>query len=289
MFEFLVPLSSAVFVSGRNVLIRLVRNKVARPTILLANFLVTGVLSLGVLIIVLPAEVEPMFYWAVPVSTVALMAGRYSLITALSQATLSSTIPLIAFAPLFISITSFFILGESVTNVGLAGIIAVVVGSYLLRIQSARAGIFEPIRVLSREKGSRMMMLAALCFSIAAPFAKLAIRSSSTYVAFATAQVLGAVGLSVFLLVRGQLSTAVLQMRRHSAQMILIGAANFLQAITTYLAFDLMYVAYASGIKGSNILITALLGHAVFRERQLLRTIIVGAVMVTGVVLLSLN
>ena len=289
MLGFLVPLSSAVFVSGRNVLIRLIRNRVARATVLFTNFLFTGVLAVGVLILAPPAHIESAFYWAVPISTIALMAGRYSLITALSSATLSSTIPLIAFAPLFISFTSFLILGETITRVGMIGIVAVVAGSYLLRIQNVRAGLLEPIRVLSREKGARMMLLAALCFSVAAPFAKLAIRSSTTWIAFGTSQVLGALLMTALLLIRGKLAITFRQIGRHPLPLVLIGLANFLQAVATYLAFDIMLVAYAIGIKGSNILITALLGHVVFRERQVWRTVIVGSIMVAGVVLLALD
>jgi drug/metabolite transporter (DMT)-like permease len=289
MIEFLVPLASAGFVSGRNVLIRTVRNTVSRQTVLLVNFLITGILAVGVLIFALPVRVEPTFYWSIPIATIALLGGRFSLITALSSATLSSTIPLIAFAPLFISLTSFLILGEAVTLIGLAGIVAVVVGSYALRIQNIRAGLFEPIRILSREKGARMMLLAALCFSLAAPFAKLAIRSSSTYVAFGTTQLLGAMLVTGWLLVRGHLGTAMRQIRRHPTRLIVVGLANFFQAITTYMAFDLMLVAYAAGIKGTNILITALLGHLVFAEQRIGRTIIVGTIMVAGVALLSFN
>lgn len=289
MFAFLVPLASAIFVSGRNVLIRAVRFRVGRTSVLLSNFAVTGVFSLGVLIVALPATVEPPFFWAVPISTTALLAGRFALITALSSATLSSTVPLIAFAPLFISLTSFIVLGEAITPIGLAGILAVVVGSYLLRIRNARAGILEPIRVLARERGARMMLLAALCFSVAAPFAKLAIRASDTYVAFAAAQLLGLALLSFWLLMRGRLVVAFRQLGRYRARLLLVGLTNLLQAITTYMAFDLMLVAYASGIKGSNILITALLGHLVFAEKRVVRTLVVGAIMVAGVVLLSLG
>ncbi|HKJ86750.1 MAG TPA: DMT family transporter [Spirochaetia bacterium] len=289
MVEFLVPLSSAVFVSGRNVLIRTLRNKVGRTTTLFTNFLVAGVFSVVILAFALPAEVEPTFYWAVPLSIAALIAGRFSLITALSSATLSSTIPLIAFAPLFTSLTSFLILGETITPIGLYGILAVVAGSYLLRIQGVGSGVFEPIRILAREKGARMMLLAALCFSLSIPFVKLAIRSSSTYVAFASAQLLGTALIAGWLLARRRLGTALKQAARYGGRLTLVGVANFLQAITTYLAVDLMLVAYASGIKGSNILITALLGHLLFGEKRLVRTLVVGTIMVAGVVLISLG
>lgn len=117
---------------------------------------------------------------------------------------------------------------------GLIGLVAIVGGSYLLRIQSASAGAFEPFRALAREPGARMMIGAALSFSLAAPFAKLSVQSANPY-----------------------------------------------------FAFNLMLAAYVSGIKGSNILMTALVGHLLFREKHLARSIAVGSLMVVGIVLLS--
>lgn len=289
MIEIFVPLSSAVFVSSRNALIRTLRDRVSHAAVLLTNFLITGVGAVVLLLFALPATVSPTFYWSIPIATVALIGGRTALIAGLSSATLSSTIPLIAFAPLLISITSFFVLGEAITVLGGAGILAVVIGSYLLRIQDAKGGVFEPIRVLSRERGARMMVLAALCFSVAAPFTKLAIRASSIYVAFGAAQTLGVAIIIAWLLIRGRLATVLAEARRHAGRLLIVGVANFLQAVTTYLAFDLMLVAYASGIKGSNILITALLGHLFFAEDRIGRTLVVGTIMVAGVVLLSLG
>ena len=289
MIEFLVPLSSAVFVSLRNVLIRTVRKNVAHTTVLFVNFLVAAVAGVVVAVVVLPMEVGSRFYWSVPIVTVALIVGRFALIAGISSATLSSTVPLIAFAPLFISLTSFLILGERITLLGFGGILAVVVGSYLLRIDSAGGGVLEPIRVLSREKGARMMLLAALCFSIAAPMAKIAVRASSPYLAFAGVQILGFVLVTGWVASRRHLSTAVAQIVRNPAPLLLVGVANVLQALTTYLAIDLMLVAYALGIKGSNILMTGLLGHIVFHEKKLGRTILVGLIMVAGVALLAFD
>lgn len=77
---------------------------------------------------------------------------------------------------------------------------------------------------------------AALCFSLAAPFAKLSAQSANPSI-----------------------------------------------------AFDLMPAAYVSGIKRSNILMTALIGHLVFHERHLARSAAVGSLMIVGILLLSLQ
>jgi uncharacterized membrane protein len=256
---------------------------------LFSNFLFTAVPAVPLALLNIPQAVDPEFYWALPVSAIALVLARFSLINALSESELSATIPLIAFAPLLISITSFGILGERVGSLGFIGIGAIVLGSYLLRVRSARTGILEPFRVLSREKGARLMLGAALGFSLAAPMAKLAINSSSTYFAFGVAQVLSILLVGGWLAVRGRLRTVLQQSLRHFGRLSVIGSANFLQAITTYIAFDLMLVAYVAGIKGSNILMTALVGHLAFNEGRIKRSLVVGMVMVAGIVLLSLQ
>ena len=80
MVEFLVPLSSAVFVSGRNALIRTLRDRVSHAAVLLTNFLITGTGAVILLLFSLPATVAPAFYWSIPIATVALIGGRTALI-----------------------------------------------------------------------------------------------------------------------------------------------------------------------------------------------------------------
>lgn len=289
MFEFLVPLAGAAFVSARNVLIRQSRFGLARMTSLFSNFLFTAILAVPVVLLSVPSSIAPEFYWALPLSVTALTAARFFLFGALSSSALSAVIPLIAFAPIFITGTSFLILGEQPTVWGLFGLVAIVLGSYLLRIQSARAGVLEPFRVLAREPAARMMVGAALCFSVAAPFAKLSVESANPYFAFGVAQIIAVAGSAGWLAAKGSLGTAVRQIRRHVGWLAAVGVANFLQAIATYVAFDLMLAAYVSGIKGSNILMTALIGHLVFHERHLARSVAVGSLMVAGILLLSLQ
>lgn len=106
--EFLIPIAGAAFVLARNVMIRESRFGLARMTSLFANFLLTGIMAIPVIVLSAPQSINPQFYWALPLSVVALTVARFFLFGALS----SATIPLIAFAPLFITGTSFLILGE---------------------------------------------------------------------------------------------------------------------------------------------------------------------------------
>lgn len=285
--EFLIPIAGAAFVSARNVMVRESRFGLARMTSLFANFLLTGIMAVPVIVLSAPEHIEPQFYWALPLSVVALTVARFFLFGGLSSAGLSDTIPLIAFAPLFITGTSFLILGEQPAAWGLLGLVAIVGGSYLLRIQSASSGALEPFRALAREPGARMMIGAALSFSLAAPFAKLSVQSANPYFAFGAAQIVALVITGSWLAVRRRLATVAVQIRRHFGWLSLIALANFLQAITTYIAFDLMLAAYVSGIKGSNILMTALVGHLMFKERHLLRSLAVGSLMIGGILILS--
>ena len=61
-----------------------------------------------------------------------------------------------------------------------------------------------------------MMVGAALCFSLAAPFAKLSVQSANPYFAFGVAQIIAVAGSAGWLAA--------------------VGFANFLQAIATYIA-----------------------------------------------------
>ncbi|MBM2838250.1 MAG: EamA-like transporter family protein, partial [Deltaproteobacteria bacterium] len=93
---------------------------------------------------------------------------------------LSLTIPFLALTPVFLIATSFFILGELPDSSGIAGIILIAVGAYLLNLNSSGKGFLAPLTAILRDKGSLLMIGVSFIYSITSNLGKIAVLHSSS-------------------------------------------------------------------------------------------------------------
>ncbi|MCX7636152.1 MAG: DMT family transporter, partial [Syntrophales bacterium] len=100
-------------------------------------------------------------------------------IQAIRSSPLSLTVPFLSLTPVFLMIIPFFVLGESITWMGAAGIILMALGSYTLHIDKIRHGFLEPLRAVGRERGAVLMIVVALLYAFTNTFGKQAIGHSS--------------------------------------------------------------------------------------------------------------
>ena len=92
---------------------------------------------------------------------------------------LSLTLPFLALTPVFLIFVSYVMLGEKVSFFGVIGILLIAMGSYTLNISKVRKGVLEPFRAVAREKGSVLMIVVALIYSLTSSLGKMAIKHSS--------------------------------------------------------------------------------------------------------------
>jgi len=149
--------------------------------ILFFRYLVTVPVLLPLLLHGVP-PLDPVFWWLhllwIPLETAALILY----IQALRIAPLSLTLPYLSFTPLFLVLTGWVFLGERVSCQGFAGILLVVLGSYVLNLDRRDQGPWAPLRALLQEPGSRRMLGAAALYSLTSLVGKqLVLHSSPTY------------------------------------------------------------------------------------------------------------
>ncbi|MEW6108726.1 MAG: DMT family transporter [Nitrospirota bacterium] len=205
------------------------------------------------------------FFIALPIELVTVVLY----IKALKLSPLSLTLPFLALTPVFLIFNAYFIVGEKVSFIGGAGIFSIAFGSYLLNIKEIRKGILEPLKAISREKGSILMICVALLYSFTSSLGKMAIEHSSplffgiTY--FIALTVLFApVGLWMG---RGDLNSFVAGRRYLS--LIIPGLFYGLMIATHMTAMKLTKVAYMISIKRASLLIGVLYGYILFREENI--------------------
>jgi drug/metabolite transporter (DMT)-like permease len=280
-------LSSALFVGLKNVWTRSFAETVEQRTMVLATFFFTGLLGLVYVAATGIPEIGGPFIWSVLVVSLIDAVAVTTLTRTIFISDLSDAYPLVALTPVFTLGTSFLLLGETPSLIGLAGVIVIVVGAYLMRIEGAQEGVFKPFKLLFKDAGARYMMLTALLFSLMGPLFKTAAQASSPGVALSTSQWVTTLWLTLFYLYRGTFRGTVREIRRHFWALAGLSVTNFAQAILTFLAFELTFVAYVASVKRLGILFTVLFGYLAFKERGALRGAAAGLVMLAGVVLVS--
>lgn len=108
------------------------------------------------------------------------IVANLAFLQAVRVSPLSLTIPYLSLTPVFTTLLAIPILGERPTGVQVLGIAMVVVGAFWLNVPSdGSVSIRSIARALIEERGSLLMILTALCWSMAVPLDKLAVGASS--------------------------------------------------------------------------------------------------------------
>jgi drug/metabolite transporter (DMT)-like permease len=116
-------------------------------------------------------------YWLPGMASAGLnLVANLAFLVAVGIAPLSLTIPVLSLTPVFTTLLAIPLLGEVPSGRQLAGVALVVAGVFWLGFGAAEGGSAgERLRALARERGSALMALTALCWSLAMPLDKLAL------------------------------------------------------------------------------------------------------------------
>jgi uncharacterized membrane protein len=252
------------------------------PTVAMFLYSAGAAVFLWLLAAASPEAVFSPAFWPLLLLGGALGGVTYRLYgLALRRGDLSLTLPMLAFTPLFLLVTSPLTLGEFPRPGGLVGIALVVAGAYVLNLRERRHGLLGPVRALFTNAGSRLMLAVAAIWSIGANIDKLGLQASSPALWGASVYTATALGLLPFLGRSLRPALAALPGIPWA-----IGAAGLLEAVGLFCqmhALPQTQVAYVIAVKRLSIIFGVLLGAAVFREPDLAHRLPGAAVMVVGV------
>jgi drug/metabolite transporter (DMT)-like permease len=124
-------------------------------------------------------ELGSSFFQVLPVSVGLHIGASLLTLKALKSGELSAVFPLINLTPVFMFITSPLIGGEFPQLVAIPGILLIVVGAYLLQLNSETKGFLGPLKALWYLKGARYMLGTAFLWSLAANVDKIGVLDSS--------------------------------------------------------------------------------------------------------------
>lgn len=197
----------------------------------------------------------------------------------LCDADLSVCAPMLALTPVFALPVSFFILGESPSILGGAGVIIAVLGIIIITHEHRKkeCSLDEKIKNKKQKKGVIFLLITAFLYSISINFDKMASANSTPF--FATFFVLTFLGLGMLLIAIGKKEARYLMKKENIVKLYLIGFINLVGVIVFYIAVTKGIIAYSIAIKRLSVLISILYGYFWFKEKNI-RQKIAGAVVV---------
>ncbi len=209
-------------------------------------------------------------------------------VKAIRLSPLSLTIPFLAFTPIFMPLTSWLILGaaEVPGPQGLAGIVLVVAGAYLLHAGKVRgAGLLAPLRAIARERGSLLMLGVAFVWSFTANLDKMGIVASSRDLYFLAVHAVMVAAFGATLALSPERSGNWRNVRASFAPLAVLGLLAAATLIFQGTALVRTRAPYVIAVKRSGLLLSVLIGCLYFREGALRDRLLGGAVMAAGAAL----
>jgi drug/metabolite transporter (DMT)-like permease len=205
-------------------------------------------------------------------------------VKAIRLSPLSLSVPFLALSPVFILFIAFFILGEVPTTGGLVGVFLIALGAYLLNASASRYGLLGPIRAISKEPGSMLMIVVSIIYGITSTLGKVAIEHSNpVFFGFFYPFVLTVV-LTFVVLRRGRLKGVV----SRPGTFLPIGFFSAVMVITHFVALGMTQVAYLISIKRTSLVFSVLYGRLLFKEVNIRERLLGAVVMAAGVALIAL-
>lgn len=232
-------------------------------------------------------EIGPRFWPAAGVTAALSLVSFWIYVSALQVGELGLTYPILALTPLFAVPVEWVLLGDVPALSGLAGILLVVAGVYLLNYTGA-GGPLAPLAAVARDPGPRRMLVVALLWSVSGVVDKVAVTSAST--PFYGAVLTGAVGLGLLPLLsrKGEGPREALRPGARGAMVIqglLFGTMFILQME----ALQRTLATYVLTIKRSGALVGVALGALFFEEPELGRRTAGTVVLLAGMALIAFS
>lgn len=241
-------------------------------------------LTLVTLLFVPVPALDRVFYISFAVSLPLNAVPFILYMAAIRQSPLSLTLPYLAFTPVFMVPTGYFLLDELPDAWGLVGILTVCAGSYVLNIDVRHWSVFEPLKAVFRERGSWIMLIVALIFAFSSVVGKLAIMHSSVmFFQMSFFAVLG-ITLALGFGIAGKIRFA--KMVEHPVKGIVAGILVYFHILFHGIAIAMTKAAYMISIKRMSILLGVVYGGYFFDEDNIVIRFLGSLLMVAGAVII---
>lgn len=231
--------------------------------------------------------IGPNFLWCFLVS-IPLNGVSFVLhMKAIKISPLSLTVPYLAFTPVFMILTAWLVLDEMPGMAGIAGILIICCGGYILNIDPGKWRLFSPFLSVFRESGSRIMLFVAFLYSFGSVLGKKAILDSSPLFFALTFFALSNLILICFFCITGQIRLHTF--RKDMRKGLAAGIFLFTHAICHGWAISMIQASYMISVKRLSVVFSVICGKLIFREENIAFRLSGAVLMLAGTVLITLR
>jgi len=217
----------------------------------------------------------PALSWVLPLTMIAIILH----FRAIHMSPLSLTLPFLSFTPVFVILTGDLLLGETLSPMGIIGIMLVVTGGYVLNLDSAKNGFLGPIKAIFKEPGSAIMLFVAALYALCSVGGKVLIINSSPMFAAMFLFTLYGPLLTIILVGTGKASLKTIIRKPFLGAGV--GVIIFIEIICHNLAISMIAAAYMITIKRMAGIFSVMYGWIIFKERGI-RIRLIGTIIMTA-------
>lgn len=239
-----------------------------------------------VLLLLIPVPaLDRTFYLTLAAALPLEITAFFLYMRAIQVSPLSLSIPFLAFTPIFLVLTGRLILGEQLNLGGIAGIVFVFLGGYVLNLRGLKSGFLGPLRAIKKERGSWLMLIVAFLYALTSAAGKKAIQHSSA--AFFGCFYFAILGLIVpgGLLAAGKVRWQGLKKVFYPG--LCIGVLMVIMVLCHTAAISRVEAAYMIATKRSSILFSVLYGAFLLKEENIGERFWGAVLMVMGVIVIA--
>jgi len=216
------------------------------------------------------------------------VAGNVLLVQALKSTDLSVLGPLNAYKAVISLVLGVFLIGETPTAMGLAGVLLILAGSYLVVDREPDQPHHNAFVQFFRQRGIQLRFAALGLSATEAVFLKKALLLASPLTTFVWWSILGLpiAATAILLLLRKEAGKEIILLQHHWRSYLWLAITTGLMQLTTLLTFGQLQVGYSLALFQLSTLISVFLGYRYFQEGNIGQRLLGALVMVAGAALI---
>lgn len=251
------------------------------------NIIPVIVFPLAMLITGTEVRLNTQFWYSFTCAGIIQIVASVLFIKAIAEGEISSVIPMLSFTPLFLLLFGPVLIGEFPTMTGLAGVLLVVVGSYLLNLDFKKMSLIEPFKAIITNKGTRIMFITAFLWSISGSFDKISIKNSSALQHITFTNILIFIVITFILAIRKKFDWKLIREKRKN--LLVISGLTTASYFFHYTALSMTLVAYVISLKRTTGVFSVILGALFLKEPNIRQRLAGSIIMFIGVLLIVLS
>ncbi len=189
--------------------------------------------------------------------------------------------------PLLIAAFGALFLGERLPALGYVGIVVLVLGIYLASLPSL-GDVWKPLRALAH-RPTQIALLAAICVTIYTLLDKVGMKSASPLVYNWWVYAGIAIGYTPFVWSKANRENTLIEWRTHWRRIVIASFATVGSYLFALIGLSMTEASYVGSVRASSVVIGAIFGWLLLKEKLGAVRVIAAATMVVGLLLIALG